>query len=86
MSDNKDRELSKKHLLLALRDMQEPFPKTHEDFVEYLRDYFVSQKIEVFSRFIAKNGEAEFRELVKEAVLESGKYIEDEDGKVRPVG
>lgn len=80
-----DRDLCKKHLLLALGDIQEPLPKSHDELIEHLRDYFVGQKIEVFSRFIAKHGDGEFREVVKETVLESGRYTQDDDGNILPV-
>lgn len=81
-----DKDLVKKHIILAVKDIMGELPKTHEEVVEYLREYFVDQKIEVFSRFITKHGEPEFREAVKEAVVESGRYAVFDDGQVRPVG
>lgn len=76
---------AKLHLTIALDEMRSNLPKTHEDLVERMRDYFEDQKIEVFSRVINAVGEPGFRDFIAETVIETGLYKRCEDGQVRPI-
>lgn len=78
-----DRKEAEQHIIIALGEFKS-LPKTHEELVEALRDYFVDQKVGVFSRMVAEEGEVAFREFIEEVVLKSGKYARDEKGKIRP--
>ena len=74
---------AKQHIFVALDDMKSNLPKTHEDLIERMRDYFNDQKVEVFTRIITAQGEGGFRDFIAEAVVEYGSYIRDEQGIVR---
>jgi len=81
-----DLDEAKLHLIIALEDMSHhgrKLPETHEELVERFRDYFENQKIDVFSKMIAANGEEEFRDFIAETVVESGLYIRDDEGQVK---
>lgn len=74
---------AKQHLFIALDELKPGLPKSHDELIEKLRDYFEDQKIEVFSRVINAVGEPGFRDFIAETVIESGLYIRDEEGQVR---
>ncbi len=78
-----DLDEAKQHLWIALDEFQ-MLPTTHEALIEKLREYFEDQKVEVFSRIVSMVGEADFRDFIAEAVIESGKYHRGEVGQVRP--
>jgi hypothetical protein len=73
---------AKQHLYIALDEL-DPLPRTHEQLIEQMREYFSDQKVAVFSKMVARIGEAEFRDFIAETVVESGKYYRAEDGQVR---
>ena len=75
---------AKQHLFIALDEFK-PLPKTHEELVEMLRDYFSDQQVEVFSKMVADIGESDFRDFIANTVVESGKYFRDDRGQVRVV-
>lgn len=79
---NSDITEAKQHLYIALGEF-DPLPRTHEELVERMREYFSDQKVSVFSRMVARLGEAEFRDFIADTVVESGKYYRAEDGQVR---
>lgn len=74
---------AKQHLFIALDEMKNNLPKTHEELIERLRDYFEAQKVEVFSKIVVAEGEEGFRDFIADTVVESGLYIRDEEGQVR---
>lgn len=76
---------AKQHIFIAIEEMRSNLPTTHEALIEWLRDYFETQKVGVFSRLIVAMGEGSFRDFVAETVIETGKYRRDEDGQVRPI-
>lgn len=76
---------AEQHILLALGEMENHLPKTHEELIEKMRFYFEDQRVEVFSRLINAVGENGFRDFVANAVIKSGKYSYDEAQQIRPV-
>lgn len=72
---------AEQHLLIALGEF-EVLPINHEQLVEKMRAYFDDQRVEVFSRMVATNGEAYFRDFIAEAIIKTGKYKRDEQGQV----
>lgn len=80
MSDTTE---AKQHLFIALDEMKTNLPKTHEDLIERMRNYFEDQKVEVFSRIINAVGEPGFRDFIADTVVESGFYYRDSEGQVR---
>lgn len=74
---------AKQHLFIALDEMKTNLPRTHEDLIERMRDYFENQKIEVFSRIVVAVGEDGFRDFIADTVVESGFYYRDSEGQVR---
>lgn len=80
-----DEQAAQNHLLLALAEFN-PLPRTHNELVEKMREYFDGQKVEVFGRIINRMGEEGFRDFIADTVIESGKYYRDpEDHQVKPV-
>lgn len=73
---------AKQHLFIALDEMKDDLPKTHEDLIERMRDYFSDQKVEVFSNIVQAVGEPGFRDFIADTVIESGLYTRDEGGQV----
>lgn len=78
----KEVEEAKMHLFIALDEMRPDLPKTHEDLIERMRDYFHDQKVEVFSKIIDAEGEHGFRDFIADVVVESGLYTRDDRGRV----
>ncbi len=80
---DKDYSEATQHIFIALDDMKSNLPKTHEDLIERMRDYFNDQKVDVFSRIITAQGEGGFRDFIAEVVVKYGAYVRDEQGHVR---
>jgi hypothetical protein len=74
---------AKQHLFIALDQLQPVLPKTHDDLIERMRDYFEGQRVDVFSKLVQTRGEAGFRDFIADTVVESGFYIRDDQGQVR---
>lgn len=75
---------AKQHVYIAI-DQLKPLPKTHEELIERMRDYFDGQKVEVFSKMLFIVGEDEFRVFITDTVVESGYYYRDSGGVIRPL-
>lgn len=82
---SEDNNEAKLHLFIALDEMRTDLPKTHEDLIERMRDYFSDQKVEVFSRIVTAVGEEGFKDYIADAVVESGLYARDEQGQIKRV-
>lgn len=77
---------AEQHLFIALDEMRSNLPKTHEELIEGMRDYFEDQRVEVFSRIINAVGEPGFRDFIADTVVKSGLYTRDETGQVKVKG
>jgi hypothetical protein len=73
---------AKQHIFIALDEMRHDLPNDHPTLIEKMRDYFESQKVEVFSKIVQASGEEGLRKFIDDVVIESGFYVRDKGGSI----
>ena len=84
MATEEDWDEARKHLEIAIYELTNDLPKTQDELVEKLREYFEDQQVDVFSRVIVSGGEDEFRDFILEVAKRSG-YYDYDNGQLHPI-